>query len=176
MTATVHIVAVGPTGLRTTVTHDLRGHAIMLALSSRPQPAESPAPGATVPEPPEPLAPPESHASDAELEGMDHRRERIRIETERHRIVGELTLARDGYRSRVSDVLNAPERDFLTLTDVTVEPLAGRPGRAVPLPDARPAAHRVRGGCAGGGWVTAGRGRAPNRGPIRTSGRTLPIC
>jgi hypothetical protein len=57
--------------------------------------------------------------------GMDHRRERIRIETERHRIVGELTLARDGYRSRVSDVLNASERDFLTLTDVTVAPLQG---------------------------------------------------
>jgi hypothetical protein len=59
--------------------------------------------------------------------GMDHRRERIRIVTARHRIVGELTLARDGYRSRVSDVLNAPERDFLTLTDVSVEPLAGGP-------------------------------------------------
>ena len=58
---------------------------------------------------------------------MDHRQERIRIETERHRIEGSLTLARDGYRSRVSDVLNASERDFLTLTDVTVEPLAGGP-------------------------------------------------
>lgn len=58
---------------------------------------------------------------------MDHRRERIRIETERHRIIGALTLARDGYRSRVSDVLNAPERDFLTLTEVTVEPLSGGP-------------------------------------------------
>lgn len=59
--------------------------------------------------------------------GMEHRRERIRIETERCRIVGYLTLARDGYRSRVSDVLNAPERDFLTLTEATVEPLAGGP-------------------------------------------------
>lgn len=58
---------------------------------------------------------------------MDHRRERIRIETERHRIEGLLTLARDGYRSRVSDVLNASERDFLTLTDVTVAPLEGGP-------------------------------------------------
>lgn len=55
--------------------------------------------------------------------GMDHRRERIRVETERHRIVGELILARDGYRSRVSDVLNAPERDFITLTNATVQPL-----------------------------------------------------
>jgi hypothetical protein len=59
--------------------------------------------------------------------GMDHRKERIRIETERHRIEGVLTLARDGYRSRVSDVLNASERDFLTLTDVTVAPLEGGP-------------------------------------------------
>jgi hypothetical protein len=58
---------------------------------------------------------------------MDHRRERIRIETERHRIEGLLTLARDGYRSRVSDVLNASERDFLTLTEVTVAPLEGGP-------------------------------------------------
>jgi hypothetical protein len=58
---------------------------------------------------------------------MDHRRERVRVETERHRIEGYLTLARDGYRSRVSDVLNASERDFLTLTEVTVAPLEGGP-------------------------------------------------
>ena len=56
---------------------------------------------------------------------MDHKRERVRIETERHRIEGMLTLALDGYRSRVSDVLNASERDFITLTDVTVSPLEG---------------------------------------------------
>jgi hypothetical protein len=57
----------------------------------------------------------------------EYRKERIRIETERHRIEGILTLARDGYRSRVSDVLNASEREFLTLTDVTVAPLEGGP-------------------------------------------------
>lgn len=71
--------------------------------------------------------PPLSDEGASDLDGMDHRRERIRVETERHRIVGELTLARDGYRSRVSDVLNAPERDFLTLTEVSVEPLSGGP-------------------------------------------------
>lgn len=60
-----------------------------------------------------------------EVRNMDHRRERVRVETERHHIVGFMTLARDGYRSRVSDVLNAPERDFLTLTNVSVEPLSG---------------------------------------------------
>ena len=59
--------------------------------------------------------------------GMDYRKERIRVETERHRIEGVLTLARDGYRSRVSDVLNASEREFLTLTEVTVAPLEGGP-------------------------------------------------
>jgi hypothetical protein len=59
------------------------------------------------------------------MASIDQRRERITIETERHRIEGEITLARDGYRSRVSDVLNASEREFLTLTDVTVRPLDG---------------------------------------------------
>lgn len=59
--------------------------------------------------------------------GAEERRERIRVETQRHRIEGLLVLARDGYRSRVSDVLNASERDFLTLTDVTLLPLEGGP-------------------------------------------------
>lgn len=59
--------------------------------------------------------------------GGEERRERIRVETPRHRIEGLLMLSRDGYRSRVSDMLNASERDFLTLTDVTLEPLDGGP-------------------------------------------------
>jgi hypothetical protein len=59
--------------------------------------------------------------------GADERRERIRLETPRHRIEGTILLAADGYRSRVSDVLNASERDFLTLTDVTLQPLDGGP-------------------------------------------------
>jgi hypothetical protein len=58
---------------------------------------------------------------------VDQRQERVRIETERHRIEGVVTLARDGYRSRVSDVLNASEREFITLTEVTVVPLEGGP-------------------------------------------------
>lgn len=53
------------------------------------------------------------------------RRERIRLETPRHRVEGQILLAADGYRSRVSDVLNASERDFLTLTDATLQPLDG---------------------------------------------------
>jgi hypothetical protein len=66
-------------------------------------------------------------AGEEDPPGIDHRKERIRVETERHRIEGVLTLARDGYRSRVSDVLNASERDFITLTDATITPLEGGP-------------------------------------------------
>jgi hypothetical protein len=54
---------------------------------------------------------------------MDQRHERVLLETTRHRIAGTVTLARDGYRSRVSDLLNASERDFLSITDVTIEVL-----------------------------------------------------
>jgi hypothetical protein len=70
---------------------------------------------------------PSEHAFDKDPDGTEERRERIRLETPRHRIEGSLMLARDGYRSRVSDMLNASERDFLTLTDVTLEPLDGGP-------------------------------------------------
>lgn len=52
---------------------------------------------------------------------MQHRQERVLIETNRHRISGVITLSADGYRSRISDVLNATEKDFLSLADVTVE-------------------------------------------------------
>ena len=64
---------------------------------------------------------------ESDAHGAEDRRERIRLETPRHRIEGALMLARDGYRSRVSDMLNASERDFLALTDVTIDPLDGGP-------------------------------------------------
>jgi hypothetical protein len=54
---------------------------------------------------------------------MDHRDERIAIETSRYRLTGVLRLPRDGYRSRLTDYLNAAERTFLALTDVQVERL-----------------------------------------------------
>ena len=62
-----------------------------------------------------------------------HRTERVVIETDRYRITGLLTLARDGYRSRVSDLLNANERDFISLTEVHVERLDGGPAQDVPF-------------------------------------------
>jgi len=54
----------------------------------------------------------------------EQRRARVRLEAARYRIEGCLTLPRDGYRSRVSDYLNATQRGpFLSLSDVTVESL-----------------------------------------------------
>jgi hypothetical protein len=56
---------------------------------------------------------------------MHFRRERVRIETERHEIEGTLQLPNEGYRSRTTDFLNAHEKDFLALTDVNVRWLDG---------------------------------------------------
>ena len=55
------------------------------------------------------------------MEDVQHRHERVYLETARHRITGRLTLPADGYRSRLSDFLNASERDFVSLTDVVLE-------------------------------------------------------
>ena len=56
---------------------------------------------------------------------MHFRRERVRIETQRHDMVGVLQLPNEGYRSRTTDFLNAHEREFLALTDVEVTWLDG---------------------------------------------------
>jgi hypothetical protein len=58
---------------------------------------------------------------------VEQRSERIIVETDRHRIVGHLMLPADGYRSRLTDYLNASEREFLALTDVEVTTLEGTP-------------------------------------------------
>lgn len=80
------------------------------------------------------MSPPaDDYPSVGDPHGTGQRHERIRVETARHQIEGALTLAHSGYRSRVSDVLNASERDFLTLTDVTVEPLDGGPVERYPF-------------------------------------------
>jgi hypothetical protein len=56
---------------------------------------------------------------------VDQRVKRIMAETGRHRVIGFVRLPPDGYRSRLSDYLNAPERTFLPLTDVELTPIDG---------------------------------------------------
>lgn len=55
---------------------------------------------------------------------MDLRREQVVVETDRQRIEGSLTLPSEGYRSRLSDFLNARDREFLTLQDAAITDLA----------------------------------------------------
>jgi hypothetical protein len=54
---------------------------------------------------------------------MEHRDERIVVETNRYRITGMLSMPRDGYRSRLTDYLNADGRAFLALTSVEIVPI-----------------------------------------------------
>lgn len=56
---------------------------------------------------------------------MNQREERILIETGRFQLTGSVRLPVDGYRSRLTDHLNASEREFVALTDVDVVPLDG---------------------------------------------------
>jgi hypothetical protein len=58
---------------------------------------------------------------------VEQRDERIIVETNRHRITGLLRLPADGYRSRLTDYLNASERVFLALTDAEITRLDGSP-------------------------------------------------
>jgi hypothetical protein len=56
---------------------------------------------------------------------MENRVERIVLETDRARIVGDLTLPREGYRSRLSDFLNTGDVEFIPLVNVEIEALDG---------------------------------------------------
>lgn len=54
---------------------------------------------------------------------MNQREERVVVETDRYRLTGTVRLAAEGYGSRLTDHLNAGEREFLALTDVEIAPL-----------------------------------------------------
>ena len=57
--------------------------------------------------------------------GSPRRRERVVFETDRHLVVGDLTLPPEGYQSRFSDAVNRPDVAFIPLLDVEITPLAG---------------------------------------------------
>ena len=56
---------------------------------------------------------------------MESRVERVVLETDRHRIVGDLTLPKEGYRSRLSDFLNRGDLDFIPLVNVEMTTVSG---------------------------------------------------
>jgi hypothetical protein len=54
---------------------------------------------------------------------LDLRLEQIVLETDRWRIEGQLTLPREGYRSRLSDYVNQRDREFFSIQDATLTAL-----------------------------------------------------
>jgi hypothetical protein len=57
--------------------------------------------------------------------GSPRRRERVVFETDRHLVIGNVTLPPEGYQSRFSDAVNRADVAFIPLLDVEITPLAG---------------------------------------------------
>jgi hypothetical protein len=55
----------------------------------------------------------------------DRRVERVQFETDRHRIVGDVTLPPEGYQSRFSDSLNRPDVTFIPVVNVEISSIMG---------------------------------------------------
>ena len=60
-----------------------------------------------------------------ELGQKERRIERVQMETDRQRIVGDITLPPEGYQSRFSDSLNRVDITFIPLVNVEVSSLMG---------------------------------------------------
>lgn len=60
-----------------------------------------------------------------EARSGNRRRQRVRFETDRHLIAGDVTLPPEGYQSRFSDAINRPDVAFVPLVDVEITPLDG---------------------------------------------------
>ena len=53
------------------------------------------------------------------------RRQRVVFETDRHMVVGDVTLPPEGYQSRFSDAVNRADVAFIPLVDAEISPLGG---------------------------------------------------
>lgn len=58
---------------------------------------------------------------------MATRKQRVVFDTAGNRIVGDLLLPEESYRSRLSDLLNRQGLNFISLTDAEVTPHGGPP-------------------------------------------------
>jgi hypothetical protein len=64
---------------------------------------------------------------------MDTRVQRIVIETTRFRIVGDVSLPTEGFRTRLSDVLNRQDTGFISLVNVELSPIGGGDAESQPF-------------------------------------------
>jgi Family of unknown function (DUF6812) len=58
-------------------------------------------------------------------DNIERRVERVQFETDRHLIVGNVTLPPEGYQGRFSDSLNRPDIAFIPVVDAEITPLGG---------------------------------------------------
>lgn len=75
-----------------------------------------------------PVAKMPGNVDSACMEGQSaspRRRERVVFETDRHLVVGDVTLPPEGYQSRLSDAVNRADVTFIPLLDVEISPLGG---------------------------------------------------
>jgi Family of unknown function (DUF6812) len=61
----------------------------------------------------------------AEPAGSTMRTERVLFETDRHVIVGDITLPPEGYQSRFSDAINRGDVAFIPIINVEITPAGG---------------------------------------------------
>jgi len=56
---------------------------------------------------------------------MDLRRAHVVVETDRYRVEGDMTLPKEGYRSRLSDHVNRRDQEFFTIQNAKLTALDG---------------------------------------------------
>ena len=61
------------------------------------------------------------------------RRQRVVVETDLHRIVGDVTLPAEGYHRRLSDMLNRDGVRFISLIDATITARNGEHPERLPF-------------------------------------------
>ena len=64
---------------------------------------------------------------------MDNRTQRVVVETTRFRILGEVMLPTEGFRTRLSDVLNRQDTIFISIINVELTPIVGGETQKLPF-------------------------------------------
>jgi hypothetical protein len=64
---------------------------------------------------------------------MDTRIQRVIVETTRFRVAGDVALPTEGFRTRLSDVLNRQDTVFIPLVNVEVTPIEGGETETLPF-------------------------------------------
>ena len=72
---------------------------------------------------------------------METRVQRVVLETSRFRVIGDVTLPTEGFRTRLSDVLNRQDTGYIPLVDVELTPVDG--GEMTKLPFVAVARNRI---------------------------------